>query len=114
MQQTEDEKAPLVVKGVPRLKEDIEMLLKLTESREPPKIQVRPTNIKVIYMMGDASGQGFGSSMWESTNDTLEVMQGRWMQDVAIVRSSNFCELHNLILSIECFLEEGKVEKGCE
>jgi len=107
------EEAPDLVIPVHRLRDDIDMLLQLTSFKDPPKIPIRPTDTRVAKV-SDASGQGFGSSLWEPTNRILEVVQGRWIDDIALERSSNFRELHNLIISIEDYISKGKLDKGCE
>ena len=48
------------VKCVPRLKYDFVALVKLTAKEAPPDIPARATNSATIYLVGDASGQGFG------------------------------------------------------
>jgi hypothetical protein len=50
---------PRFVKAVPRFKDDIEALMKLTESETPPKIGVRPKHSAAVWFtFGDASGKG--------------------------------------------------------
>ena len=57
--------APDLVTGVPRLKDDAQALLLLTGGEIPPKVIARPKHqVDVVYMIGDASGKGFGTAMW--------------------------------------------------
>ena len=57
-------KPPSNVKGVPRLKGDLEALSVLTDSGKPPEQLVRASrHAQVIYGFGDASGNGFGSAI---------------------------------------------------
>ncbi|KAL7571306.1 hypothetical protein ACA910_007627 [Epithemia clementina (nom. ined.)] len=56
---------PKVVTPVNRFKDDVQALGKLTESETPPRILVRPNGATTAALMwGDASGTGFGTSLW--------------------------------------------------
>jgi hypothetical protein len=57
----EQEKPPWFVCTVPRLRQDLEVLLNFTSSEKPPKVPVRPTGAAVcLYMFGDALGTRLG------------------------------------------------------
>ncbi len=52
------------VKAAPRLHEDIHALTMLFCPSEPPRRAIRPSKTsEALYMFGDASGAGFGSSL---------------------------------------------------
>ena len=51
---------PTLGMGVPHLKFDFLALGRLTENQKPPRIQLRAHRQAVAYLMGDASGLGFG------------------------------------------------------
>ncbi|KAL7567919.1 hypothetical protein ACA910_019632 [Epithemia clementina (nom. ined.)] len=59
------EKAPATVKPVSRFAEDVAALKSLTSGEKPPRVLARPKESAVTAMMfGDASGAGFGTSLW--------------------------------------------------
>ena len=50
----------------PRLTVDVETLEKLTSPKEPAETKCRvEAALAALYLMGDASGQGFGSVLWD-------------------------------------------------
>ena len=55
---------PNKVKMVPRFRLDVEALMNLTASKDPPDVPVRASRDKAIYIVGDSSGSGFGSCFW--------------------------------------------------
>jgi hypothetical protein len=93
------EKAPVKVKSVPRLTDDIAALLTLFAPANPPRRHMRLTTSAVaVYQFGDASGAGFGSSLF--VNGSLYYRHGQWTSSYSD-ESSNFRELANLVLAIE-------------
>jgi hypothetical protein len=105
---------PQFVKAVQRFKKDIEALMALTESKTPPKVGVRPKRSAAVWIgFGDASGKGFGVSLWVTGTDGIDVCYGTWDQEVS-ERSSNYREFYNLVLRIEKFFKEGLIAKGTE
>jgi hypothetical protein len=89
------------VKAVPRFKDDIAALTKLTESETSPKIGVRPKHSAAVWFtFGEASGKGFGVSLWVTGTDGIDVCYGTWVQEVR-EESSNYREFLNLVLRIE-------------
>jgi len=57
--------APEMVTEVPRLASDIHALTTLTSGSLPARAHARASNtITATYLMGDASGRGFGSAVW--------------------------------------------------
>jgi hypothetical protein len=70
------DEAPRLVMPVPRLEQDLKVLLALTNPLVPPERAVRSKHLlQVCYGFGDASGEGFGSIIlldgtveWESVS----------------------------------------------
>ena len=73
-----DMNAPKWASIVPRLQSDLKALMELTCFEDPPRIPVRPTNSKATYIVGDASGSGFGSSSWIAGEEKIEATYGAW------------------------------------
>jgi len=93
------EKAPNVVIGVSRLHDDLQALLALFSPTTPPRRPMRlSTSAVALYQFGDASGAGFGSSLF--LNGSLYYRHGQWTTAFSD-ESSNFRELDNLIHAIE-------------
>mmetsp|Transcript_20485 Transcript_20485/g.29214 ORF Transcript_20485/g.29214 Transcript_20485/m.29214 type:complete len:595 (-) Transcript_20485:2495-4279(-) len=93
------EKAPPRVKWVPRLINDLEALLLLFAPAMPPRRPMRlSASAFAIYQFGDASGTGFGSSLF--LNGSIYYRHGQWSSSYSD-ESSNFLELANLIHAIE-------------
>jgi hypothetical protein len=92
-------KAPVQVKWVPRFPSDVGALTELFSSTTPPRRQIRPsTTASAVYQFGDASGQGFGSSLM--IGDVVYYRHGQW-NDSHSQESSNYREFANLIYAIE-------------
>ena len=99
--------APELVVGVPQLKEDAHALSVLTEGSTAPKIRARPKHqVDVVYMMGDASGKGFGTAVWAGGNLYWE--SGHFTTGYQ-EESSNYREASNLILRLEDLEEKEKL-----
>ena len=105
---------PVWSKAVPRLKDDLIALMRLTRYEDPPMIPVRPTNSEACYVVGDASGAGFGSSSYNARSKVVEAEYGTWVSTVTNDRSSNFREAANLAGRIKRMLEEQKIPRGSE
>ena len=104
----EEQKAPLRVKWVPRLKKDIDALRLFTGSENPPKRLVRPLEgASVVYTFGDASGSGFGGSSYG--NEELRYYSGQWEESYSS-KSSNYRELSNLVIKLENDYVNGLLE----
>ena len=73
---------PEWTKEVPRLRSDIGALMELTSSVSPPQIPIQPTNKEAIYVVGDASGSGFGSVSWSRKDKKIRVMVGVWNNEI--------------------------------
>ena len=91
---------PAKVKPVGRFSNDITALKKLFESDEPPHRLVREKSIKdVMYVFGDASGQGFGAS-WELRVGEVYFLLGTWGEDMSS-ESSSLREWKNLVETLQ-------------
>ena len=56
--------APVSVRQLPRFKSDVRAMKELTDFENPPKLLARPRKgAKAVIIFGDASGEGFGSSL---------------------------------------------------
>ena len=63
--QEEDKDAPTKVRALPLMQDHLQVLLEMFQSEEPVLRLVRGSSIfEALYIFGDASGLGFGSS-WE-------------------------------------------------
>lgn len=104
---------PVLVKPVTRLKGDLEALRSLTVAEAPPELPVRASRSAVAcYGFGDASGDGFGVSIWDPRSG-VDATQGLWMGEVSAA-SSNFREALNLVLKLEDMVREGSLHAGVE
>jgi hypothetical protein len=92
------QKPPVWVNVMPRLKHDIQALLELTHYDEPPDVPIRASHQRVMYVAGDDSGAGFGSSSWQQESDEVHADFGEWMEDVTNNESLNFREAGNLVI----------------
>ena len=105
---------PEYVAKVPRYDGDVAALSELTKDETPPKILARPLKgSKVAILFGDASGEGFGSSLWIYGTSTIETEHGLWTRAYGS-RSSNFREFYNLVLRLEALVDDGTIEYGSE
>ena len=99
---------PAKVKAVPRLEGDIKTLQDFLKGTEPAVQRCRVSNVAVaVYLMGDASGVGFGSALWDS--DGVDYEAGNWKEQWKF-ESSNFREAANLTTRIEKLGEEGRLK----
>jgi len=96
---------PDVVEAVPRLKSDVAALSIICESTLPPQKIIRCTSsFTVAYGFGDASGKGFGSGVQVDTG--FHYRFGEWSTEES-ERSSNYRELHNLVIGLEEYALQG-------
>lgn len=104
--------APKWVKMAPRFKDDMKVLMRLTSSKCPKKNPVRAGKTQAVFLVGDASGQGFGTSTWKSASK-IQAEYGAW--DIVVSnQSSNFREAYNFVLGLERMVTNGKLEEGTE
>jgi hypothetical protein len=109
------DRPPQTVKAVLRFRKDIEALMRLTVPGAPPKLPVRPSHsASVWFAFGDASGRGFGVSLWLTGSNGIDVCYGSWDREVTEERSSNFKEFLNLVQRIEEMFEKGLIVRGTE
>lgn len=106
-------KAPRFVKIAPRLASDLKVLMDLTAFDEAPAINVRARSTAAAYLVGDASGSGFGDCLWVDGEDGMDIAFGSWDGQLTS-QSSNFREGYNLVLRLEELLKAGKVKRGTE
>ena len=101
---------PKYVAKVPRYDGDVAALSELTKDETPPKILARPLKgSKVAILFGDASGEGFGSSLWIYGTSTIETEHGLWTRAYGYFR-----EFYNLVLRLEALVDDGTIEYGSE
>jgi hypothetical protein len=105
--------APRFVQIAPRLDADVKVLMDLTGFDEAPAVHVRPSSTAAAYLVGDASGSGFGDCLWVDGEDGLDIAFGSWDGQLSS-ESSNFREGYNLVLRLEELLKSGKVKEGTE
>ena len=110
--------------AVPRLKTDLEALIKLSESTLPAFRVVRPAQVFCVYYgFGDAAGKGFGSTVTGydcdkcfrnaySDGDDVRYRVGVWTADEE-KESSNYKEFTNLVEMAEEEAELGRL-RDCE
>ena len=108
------EKAPKWVDVVPRLKHDMQALLELTCYKHPPDVPIRSKHKHAMYLVGDASGAGFGSSSWLEGTDEVHADFGNWSKAVTEGESSNFREAGNLVIRLKRMVASGELAKGSE
>ncbi len=92
--------APVVVKAVPLLRFHLEALAELFKSAEPSLRLIRGHALfEAMYVFGDASGEGFGSS-WLGSDGSISFRFGVWGAE-GIGTSSNYREFRNLVETLE-------------
>jgi hypothetical protein len=102
-------RAPDVVIPVPRLQDDVEVLLQFFAPVSPVQLIVRPVMgaCYVAYGAGDASGEGFGSSIHPLGMEPL-LRQGFWCTEDA-EESSNWREFRNLLDAVQVESDAGRL-----
>lgn len=100
------ERGPPTVKAVPRLARDLEALERLTASETPPRRPYRAKARAVAYLLGDASGGGFGSALL--VKEKVDVESGEW-REMYRGRTSNWREADNLVTRTERGVKEGSL-----
>jgi hypothetical protein len=89
------------------------MLRALTRDAEAPRPQVHSTETAAAYMFGDASGGGYGTSLWLPDAEVLELTYGTWRSEVS-KQSSNFRESANFVRRVEQLVRDRKIRRGME
>ena len=109
-----DGNPPDWVTVVPRLSVDLEALMRLTACDTPPDIPNRASNDTPVYIVGDASGAGFGSCVWVQGDSVIDAEFGRWTFDVNYDKSSNFRKSANLVILMKRLVVLGRLPAGTE
>ncbi|KAL7564367.1 hypothetical protein ACA910_001517 [Epithemia clementina (nom. ined.)] len=91
------------VRLVKRMRFDVAALEELTKAPSPPERLIRPAAMgsSAVYVFGDASGTGFGTSSWSPAEAEIEVEFGTWPEDYQTQTSSNFRKLANIVEKIK-------------
>jgi len=105
---------PTWVSAVTRLKSDVGALMELTRLEEPPDVPIRAVEPNATYLVGDASGVGFGSTNWTQHDNFFVADYGTWQDSVTDGDSSNFREAGNLIIRTKALIRDGKLKTGSE
>ena len=104
--------APEMIKAVPRLESDLQVLSEFFAREKAPWRFIRGKEISVVhYGFADASSSGFGSSF--QTPDGILYRFGNWSKDEG-QESSNFRELANLVFALEERLSDQEELRGLE
>ena len=109
-----DGEHPEWVRMVPRFKLDLEALMKLTAYEVPPDIPIRAAHDRALYIVGDASGEGFGSCVWRQGDEVIDTEFGRWTGAVTEEKSSNFREAANLVIRLRRLIDADEISRGTE
>ena len=109
--ESEDACAPMPVRVMPLLRDHIVVLADMFTSTQPILLLKRGSSrLDALYIFGDASGLGFGSSSWSSGEEKrLSYRYGVWGMS-ADECSSNYRELRNLVESLERSGTAGELE----
>jgi hypothetical protein len=97
------DEVPVEVQAVPRLRRDVNCLLELTKSTEPPRQLYRAKHVVAFFVIGDASGSGKGVAVVEQYGVDYEA--GSWKMQWR-KESSNVREAENLTDRIERLSED--------
>ena len=97
---TKEDPTPEFVNVVPLMVDHIRVLDAMFQSEQPTLLLKRGfSRFEAMYIFGDASGLGFGSSSW-TKGDGVQYRYGIWGMDVNEA-TSNYRELRNLVESLE-------------
>jgi hypothetical protein len=110
---TGKEKPPKWTPLVSRYKDDLRALMALTTDADPPSVPVRPTQVAAAFLVGDASGSGFGTSTWTQDEGEIVAQFGAWDINTSN-ESTNFREAYNLVLWVEQMVKRGELKQGAE
>jgi len=98
------------VSSVPRLRSDINALLRLSQSESAPCRRIRPKfSASVLYGFGDASGTAFGATSQFQHSSDIHFQFGQWLTSVTKEESSNWREFTNLVEYLEERGAEGQL-----
>ena len=99
---------------VPRLKSDLEALLKLIDYDEPPKLPIQSSCPQATYVISGSSGTSFGTCIWTQGNKTVHVEFDWWTEKVELGESSNFREAANLVIKVIRMVKTSHIKEGSE
>jgi hypothetical protein len=108
------ESPPVWVSAATRLKLDVSALMELTHLEDPPDVPIQAVVPNKTYLVGDASGVGFGSTNWTQHDNFFVADYGTWHDSVTTDDSSNFREAGDLIIRTKALIREGKLKEGSE
>ena len=104
----EDPETPEMVAAAARLSSDLTALSRLFAGDVPAVQTCRATSSLVaLYMVGDASGQGLGSALWDEK--LIHYQAANWAPKLG-AKSSNWREARNLASRILALGKEGKLD----
>ncbi len=104
----ESEAPPNTVRAANRLADDLQALVELTAGEEPAVQKCRVKGaLAALYLMGDASGKGFGSGVWDEKG--LAFKAGSWKSEFS-KESSNWREAANLTQQVEELGKRGQLK----
>jgi hypothetical protein len=107
----EERAPPRLVLAVPRLRDDLNVLIQLTEAEAPPLRRVRAIRkANILYGFGDSSGSGFGWCI--DFGEGVRYELGEWC-DKTQEAFLNYRELWNLANAMLRAAQEGRLD-GCE
>ncbi|KAL7580706.1 hypothetical protein ACA910_002213 [Epithemia clementina (nom. ined.)] len=104
------------VRLVKRMRFNVVALEELTKAPSPLERLIRPAAMgsRPVYVFGDASGVGFGTSAWSPVEAEINVEFGAWPEDYQAQMSSNFCELANIVDKIQSMDGAGSLNNKTE
>ena len=109
LEMAEAKGTPDMVKAKPRLFLDVRYLEQFTRQKTPAVQSCQATGSMVaLYLLGDASGNGMGSGLWDG--GVLDYEQGNWAVRLKD-ETSNWKEASNLVVRIRSLAEEGRLDK---
>ncbi len=106
----QNSEAPSRVTACALLRDHITTLMELFESETPSLRLIRGSLIyQVLYVFGDASGAGFGSSWNDGLQAAIKYRFGVWAEEGQDT-SSNYRECRNLVETLEDMGSQGDLE----
>ena len=108
--ESDEEGAPELVPVLPLMLDHIKVLTDMFANEQPVLLLKRGcSRFEAMYIFGDASGLGFGSSSW-GTGERLNYRYGVWGLSIGEDSSSNYRELRNLVESLEKSGSSGQLD----
>ena len=108
--ETEDDGAPETVPVLPLMLDHTKVLMDMFANEQPVLLLKRCcSRFEAMYVFGDASGLGFGSSSWV-VGERLNYRYGVWGLSTGEDSSSNYRKLRNLVESLEKSGSSGQLD----